>query len=218
MKLALKSATTLVATLVTATVCAGQSSSFASAAADSNAYVDLSAIYNNFSEGAEAQGFRLDGGFDLGNGLSLAGRFENAYTDAESLKFNDLRALAHYTQEVSEGLSFVGGLGYGKVGFNSGGVDLFATEGLLADVGVTYQSGRLSAGLSYTHLFALQVGSFSIGSDTSVDKKDIGFLEASLGYQINDNVTAVFSVQTQVLGETEIEKELGAAVGLRYSF
>jgi|Laugrefabdmm15dn_1035133.scaffolds.fasta_scaffold19549_2 hypothetical protein len=212
----------IIATAVTATVCAGQTSSLASSAVDKSAYIGLSAVSNNFSGDLDAEGFRLDSGFDIGNGLSIDGRFENAYTDAVSpgqeWKFNDLRVLAHYTQELSEGVCLEGGFGYGKVGFSNGGVDLFTTEGLLADVGVSYQSGRLSAGLSYTHLFALYVGTFTFGSSPAIEKEDIGILEASLGYEINDNVTAIFSLQTQVLGDTEFEKDLGAAMGLRYNF
>lgn len=215
----------IIASAVTATVCAGQTTSNAPAAADNGAYVDVSGVYNNFSEGIEAQGFRVNGGFDLGNGLSLDGRFENAYTDevsafgpsGQELKFNELRALAHYTQEVSNGVSLVGGLGYGKVGFSYASADVFSTEGLLADVGVKVESGRLSAGLTYTHLFAFHTASF-MGGGAGIDDEDIGLLEGSLGYQVNDNVTLTLSVQTQVLGDTVIEKQLGATVGLRYSF
>jgi hypothetical protein len=216
----------IIASAVTATVCAGQTVSNATATADNGAYLEVSGLYNNFSDGIEAQGFRVDGGFDLGNGFSLDGRFENAYTDTVSgifgpsgqeLKFNELRALAHYTQEVSNGLSLVGGLGYGKLGLSYSSIDILSTEGLLTDVGVKYQSDRLSAGLTYTHLFAFHTATFSTGGEGLADE-DIGLLEGSLGYQVNDNVAVTFSVQTQVLGNTEIEKELSATIGLRYSF
>lgn len=228
-RFAMKLQNIIIASAVTATVCAGQTVSNAPAAADNGAYVEVSGLYNNFSQGIEAQGFRVNGGFDLGNGLSLDGRFENAYTDTvngiggpggssgQELKFNELRALAHYTQEVSNGLSLVGGLGYGKLGFSYASLDVATTEGLLADVGVKYQSGRLSAGLTYTHLFAFHTASF-VGGGAGLDDQDIGLLEGSVGYQVNDNVALTFSVQTQVLGDTEIEKQLGATVGLRYSF
>lgn len=219
----------IIASAVTATVCAGQTESNATSVADNGAYVDVSGVYNNFSEGIEAQGFRVNAGFDLGNGLSLDGRFENAYTDevagfggsgsdspGQELKFNELRALAHYTQEVSNGVSLVGGLGYGKIGFSYSSLDIIATEGLLADVGVKYESGRLSAGLTYTHLFAFHTSAFGPGA--GVEDEDIGLLEGSAAYQINNNVAVTFSVQTQVLGDTVIEKQLGASVGLRYSF
>lgn len=216
----------IIATAVTANVCAGQTTTNAPAAADHGAYVDVSGVYNNFTQGIEAEGFRVNGGFDLGNGLSLDGRFENAYTDevngiggpgASELKFNELRALVHYTQEVNNGISLVGGLGYGKLGFNYAGMDLLSTEGLLADVGVTVQSGNLSAGLSYTHLFAFHTASF-LGGPSEVQDEDIGLLEGTLGYQVNDNVSVIGSIQTQVLGNTAIEKELGVSLGLRYSF
>jgi hypothetical protein len=215
----------IIATAVTATAFAGESTATAAAPAgnDHNAYVAVSGLYNEFSQGVEAQGFRVDAGFGLGNNLSLDARFENAYTDevagtgpgSQELKFNELRALAHYTQQVNDNVSLIGGLGYGKLGFSYGGMDFLSTEGLLADVGVKVQSGRVSAALTYTHLFAFHTASFVGGG---VEDKDIGLLEGSLGYQLTDNVSAIASAQTQVLGNTEIEKDLSLTLGLSYSF
>jgi len=126
----------------------------------------------------------------------LDGRFENAFTDpigtggsAQELKFNELRALAHYTTQLNDGVSLIGGLGYGDMGFSIGGMDYIATEGLLADIGIQAQSGQFTASLTYTHLFALQTTALSFGPDSSAPpKEDIGLLEASLGYQVNENV------------------------------
>lgn len=217
----------IIASAVTASAFAGEQPAVAPAAPtpDYNAYVAVSGLYNEFSQGIDAEGFRVDAGLGLGNGLSLDARFENAYTSNVStgtgpgsnqeLKFNELRALAHYTQEVNNGISLIGGLGYGKVGFSYGGMDFLSTEGLLADVGVQVQSGRASAALSYTHLFAFHTSSFIGGP---VKDEDIGLLEGSLGYQLTDNVSAIATAQTQVLGNTEIEKDLSLTLGLRYSF
>lgn len=214
--------TLIIASAATATAFAGQVTS-APVSSDNNSYVGVSGLYNEFSGGLNAEGFRLDAGFGLGNGLSLDGRFENAYLDladsSQELKFNELRALAHYTTQLNDGVSLIGGLGYGDMGFSAGGVDYLATEGLLADIGIQAQSGQYTASLTYTHLFALHASTFSFGpSDSAAPKEDIGLLEASLGYQVNENVSAILSAQTQVLGDTEVDKELSVTAGVRYSF
>ena len=217
--------TLIIASAATATAFAGQVTS-APVSSDNNSYVGVSGLYNEFSGGTEAEGFRLDAGFGLGNGLSLDGRFENAYLDtigsgdsAMDLKYNELRALAHYTTQLNDGVSLIAGLGYGDMGISSGGVDFLATEGLLADIGIQAQSGQYTASLTYTHLFALHASTFSFGpSDSAAPKEDIGLLEASLGYQVNENVSAILSAQTQVLGDTEVEKDLSVTASVRYSF
>ena len=222
---AIKLHTLIIASAATATAFAGQVTS-APVSSDNNSYVGVSGLYNEFSGGTEAEGFRLDAGFGLGNGLSLDGRFENAYLDtigsgdsAMDLKYNELRALAHYTTQLNDGVSLIAGLGYGDMGFSSGGVDFLATEGLLADIGIQAQSGQYTASLTYTHLFALHASTFSFGpSDSAAPKEDIGLLEASLGYQVNENVSAILSAQTQVLGDTEVEKDLSVTASVRYSF
>jgi len=222
---AMKLHTLIIASAATATAFAGQVTS-APVSSDNNSYVGVSGLYNEFSGGLNAEGFRLDAGFGLGNGLSLDGRFENAFTDpigtggsAQELKFNELRALAHYTTQLNDGVSLIGGLGYGDMGFSIGGMDYIATEGLLADIGIQAQSGQFTASLTYTHLFALQTTALSFGPDSSAPpKEDIGLLEASLGYQVNENVSATLSAQTQVLGDTVVEKELSVTAGVRYSF
>jgi len=150
----------------------------------------------------------------------LDGRFENAYLDTgdTEAKYNELRALAHYTTQLNDGVSLIAGLGYGDMGISSGGVDFLATEGLLADIGIQAQSGQYTASLTYTHLFALHASAMSFGpSDSAPPKEDIGLLEASLGYQVNENVSAILSAQTQVLGDTEVEKDLSVTAGVRYS-
>jgi hypothetical protein len=218
---AMKLHTLIIASAATATAFAGQITS-APVSSDNNSYVGVSGLYNEFTGGTEAEGFRLDAGFGLGNGLSLDGRFENAYMSASGfgdIKFNELRALAHYTTQLNDGVSLIAGLGYGDMGFSSGGVDFLATEGLLADIGIQAQSGQYTASLTYTHLFALHASAMSFGpSDSAPPKEDIGLLEASLGYQVNENVSAILSAQTQVLGDTEVEKELSVTAGVRYSF
>jgi len=134
------------------------------------------------------------------------------------IKFNELRALAHYTTQLNDGVSLIGGLGYGELEFGTGVTGLSSTEGLLADIGIQAQSGQYTASLTYTHLFALHAAALSFGPDSSAPpKEDIGLLEASLGYQVNENVSATLSAQTQVLGDTVVEKELSVTAGVRYS-
>jgi len=227
--------TKLIIIAAASAVAHAQQATTTSAISENNAYLDVSGVYNEFSGNVDAEGFRVNGGFAFGNGLSLDGRFENAYLDltgfgpsepggpgepaaATEVKFNELRALVHYTHQVNDGAALIGGLGYGKLGFNYGGSELISTEGLLADIGVQIQSDRVSASLTYTHLFAFHTASFAFGGGQQLQDEDLGFLEGSLGYQVNDNVSAILSVQTQVLGDTEIEKELSVALGLRYNF
>ena len=216
---AMKLHTLIIASAATATAFAGQITS-APVSSDNNSYVGVSGLYNEFTGGAEAEGFRLDAGFGLGNGLSLDGRFENAYMSASGfgdIKFNELRALAHYTTQLNDGVSLIGGLGYGELEFGTGVMGIASTEGILADIGIQAQSGQYTASLTYTHLFALHAATMSFGPDSSAPpKEDIGLLEASLGYQVNENVSAILSAQTQVFGEDV--KDLSVTAGVRYSF
>jgi predicted porin len=83
----------------------------------------------------------------------------------------------------------------------------------MAEVGIKYQSGQFFGGLQYNHLFAMHSAPSAF-----LENEDIGLIEAHVGYQINENVAATLSVETQVVGDSALEKDLGIALGLLYSF
>jgi hypothetical protein len=199
-------------------------------------YLGVSGVYNEltfggFGEGGgsiteDTTGFKLVGGFDLSHGFSVNGSFERTvgslsfgegeFASDSDLIFTDTRLIVNYTQELQQGLSLVGGLGYGYYGLEFtgiGGTQTISTEGLMAEVGIKYQSGQFFGGLEYNHLFAMHTAPSFLLED-----EDLGFIEAYLGYQINENVAATLSVETQVVGDSAIEKDLGIALGLQYSF
>jgi hypothetical protein len=51
-----------------------------------------------------------------------------------------------------------------------------------------------------------------------VEEEDIGYLEANLGYQLNERLAVVASLEAQVYGDTVVEKDWLAGLGLRFGF
>jgi hypothetical protein len=195
-------------------------------------YLGVSGVYNEFALSAsgesvtdDATGFKLVGGFDLSHGFSVDGSFEKTYGSfgageaRADFSFKDTRLILNYTHELEQGFSLVGGLGYGYLGATSSGFT-FSTEGLMAEVGIKYQSGQFFGGLQYNHLFSMHVSVPSFGGPgaVSLPEEDFGLIEAYVGYQINENVAATLSLESQVVGDPFIEKDLGIALGLQYSF
>lgn len=205
-----------------------------------NPYIGVGGVFNELTFGGfggegggsiteDTSGFKVVGGFDLSHGFSVNGSFERTVGSLSSggdeeggsasdadFTFTDIRLIVNYTHELQQGLSLVGGLGYGYYGLEFsgiGGTQTISTEGLMAEVGIKYQSGQFFGGLQYNHLFAMHTAPSFLLED-----EDIGLIEAYLGYQINENVAATLSVETQVVGDTIIEKDLGIALGLQYSF
>lgn len=200
-------------------------------------YIGVGGVFNELTFGGlggegggsvteDTSGFEVVGGFDLSHGFSVNGSFERTvgsltFGEGEGagdsdITFTDIRLIVNYTHELQQGLSLVGGLGYGYYGLEFSGIGVTQTnsiEGLMAEVGIKYQSGQFFGGLQYNHLFAMHTAPSSLLED-----EDIGSIEAYLGYQINENVAATLSVETQVVGDTIIEKDLGIALGLQYSF
>ena len=228
---------TLSATVLTCAMAhAGDTLATAPTASSSTAgfspYLGVSGVYNEFtfsnpgteSVTEETTGFKLVGGFNLSHGFSVDGSFEKTYGSASagetSADFNitDTRLVLNYTHELEQGFSLVGGLGYGYIGADTQGFTT-STEGLLAEVGIKYQSGQFFGGLQYNHHFAMQTAFPSFGgAGALLPKEDFGLIEACVGYQINENVAATLSVESHVVGDPFIEKDLGIALGLQYSF
>jgi hypothetical protein len=230
---------TLSATVLTCAIAyAGNTSATTTTAGSPTAsgispYLGVSGVYNEFTLSAlgansiteDASGFKLVGGFDLSHGFSVDGSFEKTYGSialdglvAGDFNFTDTRLIVNYTHELEQGFSVVGGLGYGYFGVDFQGL-IASSEGLMAEAGIKYQSGQFFGGLTYSHLFSMHSSSLaSLLAPGLIEGEDVGAIEAYVGYQINENVAATLSAETQVFGDSLLEKDLGIALGLRYSF
>jgi hypothetical protein len=110
-------------------------------------------------------------------------------------------------------------------GYGTQQLDLFYanlnSDAILANLGVEFTSGQLFGSLVYTHAFTMD-SSFSEGfmgeGSPSVEEEDIGYLEANLGYQLNERLAVVASLEAQVYGDTVVEKDWLAGLGLRFGF
>jgi len=208
-------------------------------------YLGVSGVYNEWSlpallGGSEnTTGYKVEGGVALSHGFSINGSFEETFgsVDVDGLlsadfSFTDTRVIVNYTHELEQGFSLVGGLGYGYLGLDLQGVTA-SSEGLLAEAGIKYRSGQFFGGLQYNHLFSMHTSSLLNLADAllgtvappgtvlpslAVPGEDVGAIEAYVGYQINENIAATLSVETQVVGDSLLEKDLGVALGLQYSF
>lgn len=194
-------------------------------------YLGVSGVYNDFTLSApgagsiseDTTGFKVVGGFDLSHGFSVDGSFEKTYGSlgpgdfSTDFSFTDTRVIVNYTHELEQGFSLVGGLGYGYLGVDIAGITILS-EGLMAEAGIRYQSGQFFGGLQYNHLFSMHTSGIGFGGPGTLPGEDVGAIEAFVGYQINENVAATLSVETQVVGDSLLEKDLGIALGLLYSF
>ncbi len=190
-------------------------------------YFGVSGVYGEFEEylvtgdSYDVAGVRVDGGFGLGNGFSIDGRFEYVEGDLYdiSIKSDEFRVLLNYEQEVADGFSLFGGIGYGWQSHEASDLDADASgDGILLNAGVKFNSGCFFGSWVYTHSFT-QSAEFKIDGDKfDLEEEDVGYLEVTIGYSINEQLAATLSVETQVTGDTIIEKNWVAAVGLRYNF
>lgn len=170
----------------------------------------------------DISGGRLDAGILFGNGFSLDGRYE--HVEAES-NFNqdEARILLNYTQEIAPNFSAFAGVGYGTQQLDLVLANL-NSDGILANIGVEFTSGQFFGSLFYTHSFTTDASFSSSGGfggpDTfpSVAEEDIGYLEANLGYQLNERLALVGSIQTQIVGDSIAQKDWLAGLGLRFGF
>jgi hypothetical protein len=179
----------------------------------------------------DVEGLRVNGGLGFGNGFSIDGRYEFLEGDlyGNDIDSGEIRALVNYEQELTEGLSIVGGLGYGWLSHEAsvGGVSLdLSGDGLLLNAGAKFSSGQIFGTLVYTHCFTesaeLEIsgsgeldGSFEADGG---DLEDVGSLEATIGYNITEQFAATLSWEAQVTGDTWIEKDWVAAIGFQYKF
>jgi hypothetical protein len=219
----------------------------------------VSGVFGEQTEGLggstyDVAGVRVDLGHDLGSGFSFAGRFEHLEGDGGvlgstlgsstsgaglgegGLDSNEFRLLLNYGQEVAQGLTLFGGIGYGWQNHDLliGGTSIFeaSSNGILLNVGLDYTSGPFFGSLVYTHAFTLQneigigAGAFALGGagplgalgGLNSEKEDLGLIELTAGYNINEQLAATLSLETQVFGDTFVEKDWALALGLKYSF
>lgn len=164
----------------------------------------------------DVSGARVNGGLLFGNGLSLDGRFENV--DSESgINLQQARVLLNYTQEIAPGVSAFAGAGYGAEQSELLIIDL-NSQAILANVGITFTSGQFFGSAVYTHAFTTSATTNLLGMGTSMEKVDVGYLEANVGYRLTEKLSAVASIETQVTGDSMIQKDWLAGLGLRFGF
>lgn len=179
----------------------------------------------------DVAGVRVNGGLGFGNGFSIDGRYEHLEGDLldTDIESDEFRALVNYEQEITDGLSLLGGIGYGWLSHEASddGVSLDVSgDGLLLNAGAKFSSGQLFGSLIYTHCLTESaevdvrgLGGLGIPDGTyDGDEEDVGSLEATVGYNITEQLAATLSVETQVTGDTWIEKDWVAAIGLQYKF
>ncbi|TAE88379.1 MAG: hypothetical protein EAZ65_03165 [Verrucomicrobia bacterium] len=189
----------------------------------------------------DVAGFRVDAGNDFGNGFSFAGRYELLEGDVPysyssyvpglgqvaqlrniDVESEELRLLMNYEREVSQGLSVFGGVGYGwqRHEATMAGSPLLKVSGngVLLNVGANYQSGSIFGSLVYTHALTVNSKLTSIAGPIQGEDEDLGFVELTTGYNINEQLAATLAIETQVLGDTVIEEDWTAALGLKYDF
>ena len=230
-------------------VSAPAQSSATAAAANSyglSPYLGVSGVFGEFEETGitdesyDVAGVRVNGGLGFGNGFSIDGRYEHLEGDLfeADIDSDEFRALVNYEQEVGQGFSLFGGIGYGWLSHEASAEGLsldLSGDGLLLNAGAKFTSGQFFGSLVYTHCFTesaeTEISGFDaladelgVELDESVDGKyegdeeDVGSLEATVGYNITEQLAATLSVETQVTGDTWIEKDWVAAIGLQYKF
>lgn len=195
-------------------------------------YFGVSGVFGEFEEflvtdgeGYDVAGVRINGGLGFGNGFSIDGRYEYVEGDlfATSIESDEFRIIGNYEQEIAQGLSLFGGIGYGRQS-HEGNIDGALLEltgdGLLLNAGAKFSGGQLFGSLIYTHCITnsadVEVNGVSVQG--VVEEEDLGYLEATVGYNVTEQLAATFSLETQVTGDTVIEKNWAAAIGLQYKF
>ncbi len=196
-------------------------------------YLGFSGVLGEQSIGGtefDVDGVRVIAGLLLSDGFSIDGRYEflgasdgsTKLTSLDEIDSTEFRVILNYQKNISNSFSLSGGIGYGWLDVEAsprfeGGV--LAAEALLINVGVKYTSDRFWASCLYTHGFTNS--EFNSGGWLELPQaanEDVGYIEATLGYNINESLSATLSLESQVLGDTLIEKDWLAGIGLLYKF
>jgi hypothetical protein len=89
----------------------------------------------------------VNGGFGFSNGFSIDGRYEYVEGDLYdvSIESDEFRVLVNYEQEIAQGFSIFGGIGYGWLGHEASaeGESLeLSGDGILLNAGAKFSSGK----------------------------------------------------------------------------
>lgn len=179
-------------------------------------YFGVSGVFGEFEEVTEAKsddvaGVRVNGGLDFGTEFSIDGRYE--YVEGDLYDSDEFRVLLNYEREIAQGFSLFGGIGYGWLNQEASSEE-FSGDGILLNAGANFRSGKLFSSLIYTHCLTQSAEIEGI----EVEEEDLGYFEVSIGYNINEQLAATLALETQVTGETIIDKNWVAALGLQYNF
>ncbi|MGA0898910.1 MAG: autotransporter outer membrane beta-barrel domain-containing protein [Luteolibacter sp.] len=166
----------------------------------------------------DVTGFRLLGGFNLVDAFSFDARYEHTET-SDDFEADELRLLFNAEAKYSDNLSFVGGLGYAWMIYDFDGFFEIDGDGFIVNLGPKYVNGPVFGSLIYSHIF-VQNAEVSVPGVGSADlaNEDVGLLEATVGYNINEDLAVTLSYETQIGGDTVIDKDWVAALGLRFNF
>ncbi len=189
-------------------------------------YVDGEQSLNLFGtpQSYDVSGLRFVGGVDLGNGYSIDARYEKLSGDfpfsesqTQDTDSDELRILLNRDFELSETLNLFGGIGYGwrdaLLDTPLGSLSV-SGDGVLANLGLEFSTGHYFASLVYTHCFTQNMDFSGAG----LKKEDFGYLEATVGYDITEQLAATLAYECNVYGDQYLEKDHVIAIGLNYSF
>ncbi|MEE3180220.1 MAG: hypothetical protein VX317_11085, partial [Verrucomicrobiota bacterium] len=160
---------------------------------------------------ADGEGFRVGGGYQLTDLFSVNARYEAADTDI----YQDFRLTVDGEMDLTDEVSLHLGAGYGNQNIFDGAVE---TDGVLANVALCWERGAFIGGVNYMRVFAIETGTNQLDRGVPVDlpEEDFDLLEIVAGYRLNERMAILLSYETQVGGDTQVEKEKQITLELRY--
>ncbi len=92
------------------------------------------------------------------------------------------------------------------------------TDGVLTNVALCWERGAFFGGVNYMRVFAIETGTNQLDRGVPVDlpEEDFDLLEIVAGYRLNERMAILLSYETQVGGDTQVEKEKQITLELRY--
>lgn len=163
-------------------------------------------------------GYRLSGGLSWAGGFSVESRYESVENSAGD-STDQFRVVVDYRYEIGSGFTVLAGAGYGDLKIRTA-ADYFQmdADAVLLNAGLEYARGGFFGSVVYTQAFAKSASAEILGDELSLEAEDVGYLEGSLGYHFGHGFSAVVSLESQVFGNTVVERDWMATAGLRYRF
>jgi len=160
---------------------------------------------------ADGEGFRVGGGYQFTDLFSVNARYEAADTDI----YQDFRLTLDGKMDLTEEFSLHLGAGYGNQNIFDGAVE---TDGVLANVALCWERGAFFGGVNYMRVFAIETGTNQLnrGAPVELPEEDSDLLEIVAGYRLNERMAILLSYETQVGGDTQVEKEKQITLEIRY--